>query len=102
MAKRKKPTYEQLEERISELKRRIYEHDALYVTRLKNAHNDISKAGSALMASACIVSITGLGGREIVLPFGINDGLSEETINAIKKDIQRTLNDKKTAFGWSS
>lgn len=42
------------------------------------------------MASAAILTITGLGGRVIVAPVAIRDGLSAATIAAIKADLQRS------------
>lgn len=44
----------------------------------------------ALMASAAIITITALGGREIVRPVAIRGGLSPETIECLRKDIARS------------
>jgi len=80
----KKPTY-------SELQRKVLELEAQSTFRLKEADRCILKAGDSLMASACIVTITALGGREIVQPFAVYDGLSDASIVALREDIQKTL-----------
>jgi hypothetical protein len=80
----KKLTYAQLERSLLELK-------AQSPLELINAKKLISKAGDSMMASAVIITITALGGREIVPAFAIYDGLSAESIVAIKTDIERTL-----------
>jgi hypothetical protein len=55
------------------------------------AKSTIDKAGNKHMTgSGVLLQITALGGREIVLPVMIKDGLSEETINALKSDIVRS------------
>ena len=80
----KKPTYAQL-------KRQVLELEAQSIWNLKNARREIKKTGeNNFKASACIISITALGGREVVNAFAIRDGLSKETIDAIIKDIERT------------
>jgi hypothetical protein len=80
----KKPTYKDLERKVKEL-------EAQSATNLKAALRDLCKADNRLMASACIIQIEALGGREIVAPFAIRDGLSAETIAAIKLDIYRSM-----------
>lgn len=79
-----KKTYAQLEREVLELR-------AQSISRLKDADRLMLKAGDALMASACIVTITALGGREIVPAFAIYDGLSDASIVAIRADIQKTI-----------
>ena len=80
----KKPSYQQLEQIIKDLKAQ-----SAYSTR--SALQEISKADDRLMASACVIHLTALGGREIINPVAIRDGLSAETIQAIKNDIRRTM-----------
>lgn len=43
-----------------------------------------------LIGSGVVLEITTLGGRVGVKPVLIRDGLSEETINAIKTDLKRS------------
>ena len=80
----KKPTYQQLERKLKDLQ-------AQSGANTRAALRDIDKAGDCLMASAVIVHLTALGGREIVNPFAICDGFSIETIEAIKKDVARSM-----------
>ena len=77
---------------IQQLTRRLLEVDSQTVLNLNNAAKNIIKAGEPLFASACIVQITALGGREIIPAFCIYDGLSPDTIEAIKRDIVKTCN----------
>ena len=86
----KKPTYAQLARQLLEL-------EAQSLWRLKEAKTDMPKASDEhLMASACVISITALGGRQIVAPFAITDGLSKETVDALIKEIDKTM----TQYGY--
>lgn len=77
---------------VQQLKRKILELESQTILNLNHAAKNISKAGEPLFASACIVQISALGGREILPAFCIYDGLSPDTIEAIKQDIIRTCN----------
>jgi hypothetical protein len=58
----------------------------------KAALRDINKASvDHLMASGCLITLTALGGRELITPIVIKDGLSLETIQALTSDITRSL-----------
>jgi len=60
---------------------------------LANANREIAKANTdKYMASGVIVTVQNLSGAVIVEPFMISDGLSAETIAAIRADIKRTYN----------
>jgi len=50
-----------------------------------------------LAASAVILELTALGGRELINPVAIRGGLSPETIEALRKDIARSY-DEATEF----
>ena len=80
----KKPTYKELE-------RKLLECEAQSATAARGALRLLPKAGDCLMASAVIVHLTALGGREIVPVFAIRDGLSAATLAALKADIERTM-----------
>lgn len=82
--KKKKQTKEQLEQRIKDL-------EAQLPSTHRAAKDSIDKAGKDLFASAAVITISALGGRIIVPPVAIADGLSKETIDSIKRDIQRSL-----------
>lgn len=81
---KKKQTREQLEQRIKDL-------EAQLPSTYRSAKNAMNKAGDALTASAAVITISAFGGRTIVQPVAILDGLSKETIECIKNDIQRSL-----------
>jgi len=72
------------------LKQKVIDLEAQMIHRYAFACKEIEKAGNVLTASAAVLSITALGGKEIVAPVAIRDGLSIETIEAIKKDLQRS------------
>lgn len=74
-----------------ELKRENVELKAQLVHNYHYAQKAIEKASTDnLMGSACVLHLTVLGGREIYQPFAIRDGLSAETITAIKNDLKRS------------
>ena len=73
-----------------QLARELLEARASDIVTLGNSSREILKAGDNLTASAAIVTIEALGGR-LITRFAIHDGLSIETINALKLDIQRTI-----------
>lgn len=80
----KKPTKQELRQKILEL-------EAQLVHRYHFAARTIDKAGTkSLIGSGVIISLVALGGREIIEPVCIRDGLSDETIAAIKADIARS------------
>lgn len=81
----KKPTYAQLERQLFELR-------AQTGIALRSARTALDRAGSERQtASAVIITISELGGRLITDPFAITDGLSHDTIEALRRDITRTL-----------
>ena len=49
------------------------------------------------MSSGVLLQFTGVGGKELVNPVMIRDGLSDATIAAIKADLQRSF-DLSVAF----
>lgn len=76
---------------IADKDRQILELKAQLVHVYHFAKNTIDKAGEKYMAgSGVLLQITALGGREIVLPVMIKDGLSQDTINSIKADLIRS------------
>lgn len=80
----KKPTYADLIRINKELKAQL-------PCYLESAHRDIVKASTNLMmASGVILELRALGGREIITPVMIADGLSDATIAAIQADLKRT------------
>ena len=60
---------------------------------LHAADMELPKADTEhLMGSGVIVHLKVLGGRDVTFPFMISDGLSKETIEALRADIRRTYN----------
>lgn len=54
------------------------------------ASAELHKAGDCLMGSGVLVQLHALGGREIVNPVVIRDGLSPDTIEALRRDLVRS------------
>lgn len=83
--KKAKPSRQELERKIAEL-------EAQLVHRLAFGIKTIHKAGSDhLKGSGVVLSLTLLGGKEVMEPVMIRDGLSPETIAALKADIVRSF-----------
>lgn len=79
-------------ERIAELERKLREAEASQVHRYHFADATIDKASiSRCMGSGVVISLTFLGGKEVFDPVMIRDGLSEETIQALKSDFRRSF-----------
>ena len=84
MTKKPKQTRQDLERKVREL-------EAQLVHRCHFASRTIDKAGTnSLTGSGVIISLVTLGGREIIEPVCIRDGLSDETITALKADFVRS------------
>jgi hypothetical protein len=78
-------------QRIAELERKLREAEAGQAHVYHFADCYLDKASTKhLMSSGVILTLTVLGGREICDPVLIRDGLSEETILAIKADLRRS------------
>lgn len=81
-AAKKKPTK-------AELARMLKEAKAQQIHVCHFADQYLAKMGN-FQASGIMVELTALGGREIIPPIVISNGLSQETIDALRKDILRT------------
>lgn len=82
--KPKKKTRAELERKIMELEAGMastYHFADAYLAQIKDG---------SYMGSGVVLRITALGGREVMPPVLIRDGLSPETIAAIRKDIVRS------------
>lgn len=74
-----------------ELERKVRELESQLVHQYHSANRSIEKAGiKMLTGSGAVISIVALGGREIIAPVCIRDGLSPETIAALKADFARS------------
>lgn len=71
----------------------LREYKAMDIMTLAQAHEAMMNTGTdRYMASGVIVTITNINGvgETIVGPFMIKDGLSKETIKALRADIKAT------------
>lgn len=76
----------------AELERKIKEAEAGQVHKLYYADQALGQLSTdKLMGSGVIVELTVLGGVEGIKPVLIRDGLSEETIAAIRADLKRSF-----------
>lgn len=80
--------------RIAALERELLEAEAAQIHNLHFSSHALAKASEERMkGSAVIITISALGGREIVGPTMINNGLSQETIAALEADMLRSWNE---------
>lgn len=71
----------------------LREYKAMDIMTLAKAHEDMLKTGSdRYMASGLIITITNINGtgETVVGPVMIKDGLSADTIAALRADIKAT------------
>lgn len=75
----------------AELARRVLELESqlIHVYHFADAYLAAIKPGSFL-ASGVVLQLTALGGREVIPPVMIKDGLSDDTIAAIRRDLVRS------------
>lgn len=75
----------------ADLQRKVRELEAQLLHQHHFADRKLATAGVAhCLGSAVIVSLTVLGGREVIDPIAIRDGLSDDTIKALRADIRRS------------
>ena len=81
----------ELEAENIKLARQCMELKSQLVHQYHFAQQAIDKASvERMMGSGVILTLTALGGKELVEPVMIKDGLSPETIVAIKRDLYRS------------
>jgi len=79
-------------QRIAELERQLLEARAGQAHVYYTAEGSLDAAGmDRLKGSGVVLTLSGLGGAEICKPVLIRDGLSAETIAALKRDIARSF-----------
>lgn len=77
-----------MQNKINELQNKLFVSEASQLHSLHFASADIQKASkSKMQGSGVILSIKTLNGADIVKPTMIVNGLSQETILAIKADL---------------
>jgi len=74
----------------SDLKRKIKELTGQLASTYHFADATLDKAGPGLFGSGVLLQLHALGGTKLIEPVVIRDGLSPETIAALRKDIQRS------------
>lgn len=75
----------------ADLQRQIKELNAQLAHVYHFAHRELPKASTNhMMASGVLLTVTALGGRELMTPVMIKDGLSLDTIEALQRDIKRS------------
>lgn len=78
-------------QRIAELERKLAEAQAASVHNYHFTDIELGKASTKhMMGSGVIITLTALGGVKLVEPTLIRDGLSEETIKALRADLVRS------------
>ena len=78
-------------QRIEELERKLREANAGLAYVYASASAALDKASTEhLMASGAVLTLTALGGRVLCPPVLIRDGLSLETVSALKVDLYRS------------
>lgn len=90
-----KPTKKTKNQRIADLEQKLYDSQAQQIHRLQLASAALGKLHTdRLMGSAVVLSMSFLGGQRAFEPVAISDGLSEETIAAIRRDLVRSYEHK--------
>ena len=80
------------EQKIAELERKLQEALAGQASVYHFAEAGLSKASTNhLTGSGVVITLTVLGGRELMRPTLILDGLSDDLIKALKADFARIL-----------
>lgn len=80
-------------QRIAELEQKLEEAKAYHISRHHYASKTLYKSSTDnLMGSGVVLSLTIVGGKELFSPVMIRDGLSKETIAALKADLVRSYN----------
>lgn len=74
-----------------DMEQKIHDLESQLIYRCHFASQYVGKADTKrFMGSGVILSLTALGGKEIFEPVLIRDGLSDETIAALKADLARS------------
>lgn len=81
-------------QRIAALERQLQEAHAQQVHTAHFASIGLERASTKrFAASAVIITVTGLGGEQLVVPTAIRGGLSDASIAALQADLVRSYND---------
>ena len=81
-------------QQIAALQRQLEDALAGQVHQYHFASHGVEKASvKHFQASGVVLTLTALGGRELVKPVLIRNGLSLETVAALRADFQRSYDD---------
>lgn len=86
MKKTSKEIIEKQSRKILELESQLASTYHLASVEIKNASEE------RLIGSGVLVQLTGIGGKNIVMPFLIRDGLNKNTIDALKAEMIKSYN----------
>lgn len=76
---------------LAAAERRVFELRAQLARRLGAAFDALPAAATGFHGSAIILRIDALGGREVVPPVAISDGLSSASVAALQSDVARSF-----------
>ena len=80
-------------QRIAELEQKLEEAEAYHTYRHHFASKALNRFSTdSLMGSGVVLSLTLVGGKKLFEPVLICNGLSKETIAALKADLVRSFN----------
>ena len=79
-----------LEDELATAQRRVMELKAQLALTIGNAFDDLPKTAE-FHGSGVILTLTAIGGQELVGPVCIRDGLSLACVSAIQKDLCRSF-----------
>lgn len=74
----------------ADLQRKVMELTGQLASTYHFADATLVKAGPNLLGSGVLLQLHALGGKELIVPVVILDGLSPKTIAALREDIERS------------
>jgi len=81
-----------LKERVKQLESKLFESEAYQIHRLYFADKEVKNLTTdKFMGGGVILTVHSLGGKELVGPVLISDGLSDDTIQGLRKDFSRSF-----------
>lgn len=84
----KKPSKAKAEAAV--LRRKVAELEAQLASSYHFASVTLNDAADKMQGGAVILRLTALGGKELIVPVAIKNGLSAESIAALRADIARS------------
>ncbi len=80
---------------VENLECRVKSSEASTLINASTAYKKLDELMGKFVASGIILELYAYGScKKLIPPVAIIDGLSDETINAIKKDLERTIKSK--------